>query len=259
MPELRAGGDVQRTWRDRARRRAGQHADLSRGRLVGLARDGRWSTTPTPRGHLQAEHPRREHGIGLHRRDVREFDLHRCRSSARSPSASRATTSAPSASIVDSKGTTAPSTPTASTRLLSTTPDWFVAENVSGLSRANGGMAFGKILSALRRPGRAARSDGNFREFYGADAEAVDPDLEYELVANLYRFEEYGLPPAASPLHRHRNPQGRAPRAPEGFPGPRAYKRPRNGSRRPLATRSRGIPSILMRTTTAGSSIGRTS
>ncbi|MGO1567872.1 MAG: DNA cytosine methyltransferase [Brachybacterium sp.] len=73
-------------------------------------------------------------------------------------------------------------------------PDWFVAENVSGLSRANGGMAFGKILSALRRPGRAARSDGNFREFYGADAEAVDPDLEYELVANLYRFEEYGLP-----------------------------------------------------------------
>ncbi|HEX7351357.1 DNA (cytosine-5-)-methyltransferase [Brachybacterium sp.] len=73
-------------------------------------------------------------------------------------------------------------------------PDWFVAENVSGLSRANGGMAFGKILSALRRPGRAARTDGNFREFYGAEAEAVDPDLEYELVANLYRFEEYGLP-----------------------------------------------------------------
>ena len=73
-------------------------------------------------------------------------------------------------------------------------PDWFIAENVSGLSRANGGMAFGKILSALRRPGRAARSDRNFREFYRADAEAVDPDLEYELVANLYCFEEYGLP-----------------------------------------------------------------
>lgn len=73
-------------------------------------------------------------------------------------------------------------------------PEWFVAENVSGLSRANGGMAFGKILSALRRPGRSARSDGNFREFYGADADAVDPELEYELVANLYRFEEYGLP-----------------------------------------------------------------
>lgn len=73
-------------------------------------------------------------------------------------------------------------------------PDWFVAENVSGLSRANGGMAFGKILSALRRPGHAARSDGNFCEFYGTDAEAVDPDLGYELVANLYRFEEYGLP-----------------------------------------------------------------
>lgn len=73
-------------------------------------------------------------------------------------------------------------------------PDWFIAENVSGLSRANGGMAFGKILSALRRPGRAVASDGSFREFYGADADAVDPDLEYELVANLYRFEEYGLP-----------------------------------------------------------------
>lgn len=73
-------------------------------------------------------------------------------------------------------------------------PDWFVAENVSGLSKANGGMAFGKILSALRRPGLAVSSDRNFREFYGADAGAVDQELEYDLVAHLYRFEEYGLP-----------------------------------------------------------------
>ena len=73
-------------------------------------------------------------------------------------------------------------------------PDWFIAENVSGLSKANGGMAFGKILSALRRPGTAARTDSHFTEFYGAEAEAVDEDLEYELVAHLYKFEEYGLP-----------------------------------------------------------------
>lgn len=73
-------------------------------------------------------------------------------------------------------------------------PDWFIAENVSGLSRANGGMAFGKILAALRNPGAAARTDTNFLEFYRDDAEDVDPDLEYDLVAHLYRFEEYGLP-----------------------------------------------------------------
>jgi DNA (cytosine-5)-methyltransferase 1 len=73
-------------------------------------------------------------------------------------------------------------------------PEWFIAENVSGLSKANGGMAFGKILSALRRPGAAALTDSHFTEFYGAEAEAVDEDLEYELVAHLYKFEEYGLP-----------------------------------------------------------------
>lgn len=73
-------------------------------------------------------------------------------------------------------------------------PDWFVAENVSGLSRANGGVAFGKILSALRNPGAAALSDSNFVDFYGEDCETVDPELEYDLVAHLYCFEEYGLP-----------------------------------------------------------------
>jgi len=73
-------------------------------------------------------------------------------------------------------------------------PDWFVAENVSGLSRANDGMAFGKILSALQRPGAAVLTDSKFIEFYGADSSKVDPDLEYEIVAHLYRFEEYGLP-----------------------------------------------------------------
>lgn len=73
-------------------------------------------------------------------------------------------------------------------------PEWFIAENVSGLSKANGGMAFGKILSALRRPGAAALTDSHFTEFYGEQAEAVDSDLEYELVAHLYKFEQYGLP-----------------------------------------------------------------
>lgn len=73
-------------------------------------------------------------------------------------------------------------------------PDWFIAENVSGLSRANGGAAFGKILTALRRPGAAALTDTTFLEFYGSDAEEVDEGLEYDLVAHLYRFEEYGLP-----------------------------------------------------------------
>lgn len=73
-------------------------------------------------------------------------------------------------------------------------PEWFIAENVSGLSRANGGAAFGKILSALRRPGAAVQTDSHFIDFYGDEAKAVDADLEYELVAHLYRFEEYGLP-----------------------------------------------------------------
>lgn len=73
-------------------------------------------------------------------------------------------------------------------------PAWFVAENVSGLSKANGGKAFGKILSALSRPGAAVLTDSNFIDFYGADSGTVDLDLEYELVAHLYKFEDYGLP-----------------------------------------------------------------
>ncbi|EWS82321.1 cytosine methyltransferase [Brachybacterium phenoliresistens] len=73
-------------------------------------------------------------------------------------------------------------------------PEWFLAENVSGLSRANGGRAFGKILSALRRPGAAALTDPSFTSYYGPDAEEVDEDLEYELVAHLYKFEKYGVP-----------------------------------------------------------------
>ncbi|MEJ6543541.1 DNA cytosine methyltransferase [Brachybacterium paraconglomeratum] len=73
-------------------------------------------------------------------------------------------------------------------------PDWFIAENVSGLSRANGGAAFGKILSALRRPTRAARQDPYFEDFYSDELGGLDLDLEYDLTANLYRFEEYGLP-----------------------------------------------------------------
>ncbi len=73
-------------------------------------------------------------------------------------------------------------------------PDWFVAENVSGLSRANGGRAFGKILSALRDPGAAALTDPSFVEFYGEDAVDTRSEVGYDLVVHLYRFEEYGLP-----------------------------------------------------------------
>lgn len=53
-------------------------------------------------------------------------------------------------------------------------PLWFVAENVSGLSSANEGGAFVKILRDLR-------------------------DCGYRLYPNLYKFEEYGVPQA-----RHR-------------------------------------------------------
>lgn len=73
-------------------------------------------------------------------------------------------------------------------------PEWFVAENVSGISGANGGTAFGMILDALRAPGRAAASDPVFIARYGGQAARVSAGLEYELVAHLYRFEEYGLP-----------------------------------------------------------------
>lgn len=53
-------------------------------------------------------------------------------------------------------------------------PEWFVAENVGGLSGANEGLAFPFILSEMQRAG-------------------------YTVVAHKYRFEEYGLPQA-----RHR-------------------------------------------------------
>lgn len=55
-------------------------------------------------------------------------------------------------------------------------PKWFIAENVSGLQSANGGEAFKKILTDLENAGKG-----------------------YKLTANLYKFEEYGVPQA-----RHR-------------------------------------------------------
>lgn len=55
-------------------------------------------------------------------------------------------------------------------------PKWFIAENVSGLQSANNGEAFKKILSDLENAGKG-----------------------YKLTANLYKFEEYGVPQA-----RHR-------------------------------------------------------
>ena len=56
-------------------------------------------------------------------------------------------------------------------------PLFFFAENVSGLSSANEGKAFQQILRALNNAGK-----------YG-----------YNITANLYKFEEYGVPQA-----RHR-------------------------------------------------------
>ncbi|MGP9695024.1 DNA cytosine methyltransferase [Brachybacterium sp. AOP25-B2-12] len=73
-------------------------------------------------------------------------------------------------------------------------PKWFIAENVSGLSRANGGQAFAKILTALRWPGSAAVTDPAFVSRYESSMAGIDRDLEYDLVAHLYKFEEYGLP-----------------------------------------------------------------
>ena len=51
-------------------------------------------------------------------------------------------------------------------------PKFILAENVSGLSNANSGGAFKKILDELKRAGS-----------YG-----------YELTTHLYKFEEYGIP-----------------------------------------------------------------
>lgn len=53
-------------------------------------------------------------------------------------------------------------------------PKWFLAENVGGLRSANQGKAFNRILSDMEQAG-------------------------YTIVANLYKFEEYGVPQA-----RHR-------------------------------------------------------
>lgn len=50
-------------------------------------------------------------------------------------------------------------------------PKFFVAENVKGMSSANDGRAFSKILSDLARAGNG-----------------------YELTTHLYKFEEYGVP-----------------------------------------------------------------
>ncbi len=50
-------------------------------------------------------------------------------------------------------------------------PDWFLAENVGGMTHANEGRAFPRILNRLRRAGGG-----------------------YEIVPHLYRFEDYGIP-----------------------------------------------------------------
>jgi DNA (cytosine-5)-methyltransferase 1 len=55
-------------------------------------------------------------------------------------------------------------------------PKWFIAENVSGLQSANNGQAFKKILDDLKHAGKG-----------------------YKLTANLYKFEDYGVP-----QYRHR-------------------------------------------------------
>jgi len=55
-------------------------------------------------------------------------------------------------------------------------PQWFIAENVSGLQSANSGSAFKKILRDLEDAGRG-----------------------YVLTPHLYRFEDYGVP-----QYRHR-------------------------------------------------------
>lgn len=50
-------------------------------------------------------------------------------------------------------------------------PEWFIAENVSGISGREAGKQFKKILTELANAGRG-----------------------YNLVAHLYKFEEYGVP-----------------------------------------------------------------
>lgn len=50
-------------------------------------------------------------------------------------------------------------------------PEWFFAENVSGLQSANNGLAFAKILEDLENAGKG-----------------------YNITPHLYKFEEYGVP-----------------------------------------------------------------
>ena len=57
-----------------------------------------------------------------------------------------------------------------------TNPLWFIAENVSGIHSADGGNALKKILNDLKNAG-----------------------MGYTITANLYKFEEYGVP-----QYRHR-------------------------------------------------------
>ncbi|MBQ2621068.1 MAG: DNA (cytosine-5-)-methyltransferase [Thermoguttaceae bacterium] len=52
-----------------------------------------------------------------------------------------------------------------------TNPDWFVAENVSGINSADGGNAFKRILIDLANTGKG-----------------------YNITPHLYKFEEYGVP-----------------------------------------------------------------
>lgn len=56
-------------------------------------------------------------------------------------------------------------------------PQWFVAENVSGIHSANAGVAFVKILNELENAG----------------------DFGYNVTVHLYKFEDYGVP-----QYRHR-------------------------------------------------------
>lgn len=57
--------------------------------------------------------------------------------------------------------------------LASKKPQWFVAENVSGLRGANEGKAFKQILEHLQEP---------------------EEGLRYRIVPHLYSFDEYGVP-----------------------------------------------------------------
>lgn len=78
-------------------------------------------------------------------------------------------------------------------------PDWFLAENVTGISSSDGGATFGKILAALKYPVTAALAEPIFTERYESELAMLDKSLEYDLIAHHYHFEDYGIPQA-----RHR-------------------------------------------------------